>query len=57
MDDNDDIYKTPPKKQKTSKKTFKTEWMELSEFKTWLYAVQDDCTKARCKACQVKTHF
>lgn len=55
MDSDDDIYKTPPKKQKPTKKTFITEWLECSEFKGWLAPVQNDNSKARCKACQVKS--
>lgn len=51
----EDINKTPTKKQKQGKKTFKNEWLEYAEFKGWLYGVQNDNTKARCKACQVKS--
>jgi len=51
----EDINKTPTKKQKQGKKTFQDEWLEFAEFKGWLYGVQNDNTKARCKACQVKS--
>lgn len=52
----EDVNKTPTKKQKLGKKTFKNEWLECAEFKGWLYRVHNDNTKARCKACQVKSN-
>lgn len=60
MDDNDDVHtyiKHHQKKKKRQKK-LKTEWLELSELTEWLYAVQNDCSKTRCKTCQVNSsHF
>lgn len=59
MEDEEDIWRTPPKKKSKVVKAgkdkvtqkFRDEWLSKEEFKSWLKRVPHNPYKARCKLC------
>lgn len=42
---------TQNEKKRSHKQLFRSEWLQMSEFKNWMRSVPDDDTKFKCIAC------